>query len=392
MTWRDRVVNGSYRGIPFILNVSEDEKSRRLIVHEFPNRDKPFIEDTGLAPTYINLEVSLIGDAYLEQRDSLQNACLKAGPGKLIHPHYGELLVSCKSVKTKHVNAELGIVTLSISFILSELNIPVLANVETVSKVYTSAQDVVQSQKTFFEKAFDYASLPYKQAQSVLNVINKAIEDIGKARAVIGQGPAFVQMLSNIFSAASLLVTDVGLLSAALIDLITFGFLTHDQDDDSTPDVLQSFKGLATLFEYTPTIGIQSSETDLVVQLVRNISIAQGGHLLSIAEFTSYDEAQEMKTVLFEAIETAQLTVGLDDVIFTNLQNLLAQVEKDLATRTFKLPKVVDITLPEFTPALILSHQLYGNVDSEQEILKRNRIKDPGLIPSDVVIKVLSNE
>lgn len=391
MGWRDRYVQGSFRGIPFQIEIGEDERSQRMVVHEFPGRDKPYIEKLGKKATPFTIEAYLVGDDYLEQRDLLQDAFTATGPGKLVHPFYGELTVEAKTIKTRHVKSDMRMVYISMEFIEVGDLLPVKAIVDTQKKVEISARQVITNQKTTFERAFDYASLPYNQAQTVLNVINTAIEDIAKARALVAQAPAFAQMLRNIGGAASTLVLNVTELADELINLITFGFLLEDQDADETPDTIQSFKDMSVLFEYNPTLEASSAAADTVTQLVRAVSLAQGGHLLALSEFASSSDAKELKTTLYAGVDSLQTEDGLDDQVFISTQDLVAQVERDLADRLVNLPKVMEMTLPEFMPAMVLSYQLYGNIDQETGILERNKILDPGLVPSDIPIKVLTN-
>lgn len=47
--WRDRLRDASFRGVPFSVEDDEGSFGRRVQVHEYPNRDKPFTEDLGRA-------------------------------------------------------------------------------------------------------------------------------------------------------------------------------------------------------------------------------------------------------------------------------------------------------------------------------------------------------
>lgn len=101
MSWFDQLQQASFRGVPFGVLSAQGKFGRRVAVHEYPNRDKPYVEDLGRSTRRITLtgflvENSLIyggGDVFA-QRDAMVAAAETAGKGTLIHPTLGELQVS----------------------------------------------------------------------------------------------------------------------------------------------------------------------------------------------------------------------------------------------------------------------------------------------------------
>lgn len=101
MSWFDELQQASFRGVPFGVHGGDGRFGRRVAVHEYPMRDKPYIEDLGRSTRRINLtgfliENSLVygGGSALAQRDAMVAAAETAGPGTLIHPTLGQLTVS----------------------------------------------------------------------------------------------------------------------------------------------------------------------------------------------------------------------------------------------------------------------------------------------------------
>jgi prophage DNA circulation protein len=91
----------SLRGVPFAVLGSDSRFGRRVDPHEYPFRDKPWIEDLGRGTRKITLSGFLISDSgiygggdVLTQRDALVAAAETKGAGTLVHPTLGNLTVS----------------------------------------------------------------------------------------------------------------------------------------------------------------------------------------------------------------------------------------------------------------------------------------------------------
>lgn len=100
-TWTETLHKASFRGVPFAVYGGDARFGRRLALHEYPGRDKPYIEDMGRSTRRIRMSGFLVTDSFiygggsaLAQRDALVAAAEKPGPGALIHPTLGALTVS----------------------------------------------------------------------------------------------------------------------------------------------------------------------------------------------------------------------------------------------------------------------------------------------------------
>lgn len=93
MAWKDRLVEASFRGVPFKVEEESAGTGRRVETHEYPNRDKPYTEDLGKITFRPSITAYVVGDDCFDQRDRLIDALNKPGPGTLVHPTYGELKV-----------------------------------------------------------------------------------------------------------------------------------------------------------------------------------------------------------------------------------------------------------------------------------------------------------
>ena len=120
VTWKDRLRPASFRGVPFFVEESESEVGRRSVSHEYPGSDTPSADDMGKRARAFSVIGFVIGKDYFPARNALIEACEKEGPGLLIHPFYGEILVILpQPARIKETFRKGGMATFTFRFIES---------------------------------------------------------------------------------------------------------------------------------------------------------------------------------------------------------------------------------------------------------------------------------
>lgn len=97
MSWRDTLQPASFRGEPFLVEAHDSSFGRRVVVHEYPNRNEPYTEDLGRQARRFTITAFVVGDDYQAKRDRLLEAVEQPGPGTLVHPYLGSLQVVIES-------------------------------------------------------------------------------------------------------------------------------------------------------------------------------------------------------------------------------------------------------------------------------------------------------
>jgi prophage DNA circulation protein len=119
MAWRDGVVQGSFRGVPFQWDETGGDHGRRLVKHEFPNRDTAEGEDLGRKSRSFTLDVFILKPsfpAYQAARDALIAACEQPGTGQLVHPTKGTMTVFCEGCRWRESTDQMGKCDFSLTF------------------------------------------------------------------------------------------------------------------------------------------------------------------------------------------------------------------------------------------------------------------------------------
>jgi prophage DNA circulation protein len=109
MAWRDNLTwaeasdqlrkKASFRGALFFVRDSDTGVGRRNVVHTYPFKDEPYVEDLGADIDEFNLTGYVVQNKenqndYFAERDALIDALKASGPGVLIHPFLGEKTVA----------------------------------------------------------------------------------------------------------------------------------------------------------------------------------------------------------------------------------------------------------------------------------------------------------
>ena len=85
--------SASFRGVRFDVDARTVTVGRRVVLHEYPQRVTPYAEDLGRKARRYKVDAFIIGSDSAIRRDLLLAALEKPGPGQLVHPDFGTLMV-----------------------------------------------------------------------------------------------------------------------------------------------------------------------------------------------------------------------------------------------------------------------------------------------------------
>jgi prophage DNA circulation protein len=84
--WRDALLPASYDGNEFFVDVGSRESGNRLVVHSFPKKDQPYVENMGRRPIEFRVRGYVIQSSrqpdYRPARDALQGRLEQGMAGK----------------------------------------------------------------------------------------------------------------------------------------------------------------------------------------------------------------------------------------------------------------------------------------------------------------------
>ncbi|WON77840.1 DNA circularization N-terminal domain-containing protein [Serratia sp. UGAL515B_01] len=446
MSWKDKLLPASFRGVPFKTKDDEATVGRRTQTHEYPNRDKPYSEDLGRVTRRDRISAYVIGDDYQAQRDQLIAAINQGGPGKLIHPQYGELNVCIDGeVTVSHSSSDGRMCTISFAFVeAGELSFPT-SGVATGQKLISSTDAMTDSASDAFGKSFGLDGLPdflqngvLENAHDMTGIAIKALDGVNSAMGDAGRlldgdmsvllmppssGMDFTNRLQRMWRSGNALFRNSGDVISKIKGLTGFTV-----DRNLAPRGVWKTDSKTTQIQTAQTNAIaQAMRTTALAEAARSVSslpqplLAQTGNTITQARLPqrpetgtdtqpvrlpllthpavtslddgavtepplSYDTLTEIRDTLNNALDHELLRVT-DDRLFLALNTVRADVNRDISQRLEQTEKTALLTPTDVLPALVLAADWYDSSGRERDILGRNPIIHPGFVPV-VTLKV----
>lgn len=441
MGWREELRPASFRGVPFLVESSEQQIGRRAVQTEYPGRDEPCPEDLGRRAWSDSLAAFVLGDNHLEQANRLTEALNQRGPGELVHPYLGTLLVQIGEASVRHSNREGGMSSFTIP--LMEAGPAVTPNetpntdialqescdvaekslldefteffgvegmtqglVDELATAYDTGLEAIAPGQDLFAKGQDL----WAKGQGYINVGNSWI---AKGQSWVGR----VTDITKVFTNPAALG---GGLFFGLRDIMgVFGHVGSSSSMSKSAST-QTAPAAATPSLNTPATGPtpsagkildvlrnvpaventriqpvnltearkdQKAMQGALLDLMHSATVIAAGQASSLVEYQDQDQAEQVQQVFIAAIEQAQERAS--DTVYQHLEQVRVDLIKDLSSRGAGLPSVTRIKPAHTLPSLVQAYQLYGDSRREGQLVDRNRLSHPGFVPAGESLEVL---
>ncbi len=408
MTWRDELrrvrlpdgrtaIGGSFRGVPFLVESVERAGGRRIVAHEFPFRDDPYVEDLGKRGGTYRVEGYVIGDDYLSQKNALLDALESEGPGELVLPFYGTLRAIGETQSVSETKDDGGIARFSIQFVETPLQPPVPTRVVNDTDLVDAGADAAAAASDAeLVEQFD-TDLPSFAFESAEAAITKAADALSDKLAPIVNA---TQELATLTGQLALLTTEAASLArapadavAAFRDAITGLAETAEDAPEAVWAALSDAYDvdlgdlLSPVVATTPTRAAELANQTALCGALRRVLAVEAARLAPLVTYETLEDALAARDRVAAMLEEQAQTAG--DTAYPALVDLRSQVLRAVpGSQVFA--RVVTVTRKTPVPAVVLAYQLYGEVaENDADIVARNGVRHPGFVSGDV--KVLSD-
>lgn len=396
MTWRDKYLSASFKGVAFFVESHDMSGGRRSVQHEYVQRDKPFAEDLGRKAKSFKIEGYVVGVEYFESRDALLTALDSEGPGELVHPYLGRKFVQAGEFSVRETTKDGGMAVFSMNFLeAGEAAFPASA-VDNRTVLLEQTEDLIDKASAQLEKVFSVLDKPQFVTDSavakinqVADRINAVVNKVGNVQNKVAETNARVQALKD--KAFSLVTTPrvmadqiVGALRGVQSSLNNArdqydnikGFLGFGRDDKPVP-------------LNTATREQEKTNLDALNQLIQISSLGIATQSAVDITFESTEDAGNIRREIVENAEVQMEIETVDDEVFQALADTKAEVIKSIPPPGEQLPTIGEVTLLETKPSLVTTYDLYENPIYEADLIARNKIAHPGFVPGGKSLEVL---
>lgn len=430
MAWRDRLQPASFRGVAFEYQ-SDDLGGigRRSVVHEYPKRDTPYVEDMGRSVEEISIEAIVIGRDYLTQLDELLKALRAEGPGELVHPFYGRIQVIAAGCRVRHSFEDGGLARVSMSFTEAGENQYPAAGAVPQLEIATFRESLLQSAFNRFTEKFGIDGWPDWVSTDSLAAVQEGFTTaqqlysdfvsgdyagllgglplpssldaavLSEVAGVVGFAQsAYTKIISGTWLS---LLGEPGALAASMLAFVSgFGGSSSSSTSAyrraagptsalSLAKAYSSRQRLAAPVTASGALAQARSNTLAVQDLLIHAAIAKAAVQIADVSDPVYDDLQGWKGELVSVIDTEIARPGQPQPTVEALADLRGAVSRYVLAEASTASRLVEVTPREVTPAAVLAYDLYEDASRSEEITRRNGLAHPGFVPP-ATLKVLS--
>lgn len=401
------LMDASYRGVPFYVTSTKLKVGRRVVLFEYPQQDKPFVEDLGRAARIVTVNAFTTGRDYAERMSALVKALETQGGGELVDPWVGRMTATPQSVSQVTYTTRLRLAQISITFVESgELSFPTAA-ISTHDDVCIKADGIAEAAQNYVGTAIDLSGAQDFVVSNIVGKLESALKNEG------------IQSLATMFKldkldelakvAATVLTTDPGSFASTLVSSLGLGSFVETVRDWRRVAYLAQGISYGADFNVRDSIlypsGTADYETAKAVEAIntgiRLISISNAvgaaGNIgtgldrvdeTQPSQVMAYDDMIAVRDSLLSAIDNEMLKVS-DDSVYSALSLAYSSVWNDMTVRAENKARLIDYTPEEIMPALVLAYDYYGDAARDTEIVERNGIRRPAFVPAKP-LKLLS--
>lgn len=437
MSWIDRLQPASFRGVAFFVKTDEAEFGRRQVTHTAALVDVPTLEDLGRAADVFQVEGYLVGEDYdLQMMELIKAIRDTPGPGRLVHPRYGEKSVGASGFRIRHDNTEGRICRFTVSFgEAGELSQPT-ESVDAVN-VLADRSEMIQevSEESFVDK-FKTAGFPqyvrdaasssatalgeylaapsafltgvYTQATDVFGVVSETADAISETvsgyqlqvSGFLGEISSLVSEPSDLANMFTSLIGGIRGTFGSGAGAILSGILSLFPHDESSTSGSSSGSSPSLPGETPTTPGNQIAATpsraqviqnqQAITQIIRQTAVAE---LAVVAVEKQYDTVQDAISSRDTVAEIIDIEAGqtTSDPVYQQLTQARAELVAGLPSSGQAQANLVSYTAPSTQPALVVAQTLYADAKRDSQIIKRNMVRHPGFVTGGSPLQVLSD-
>jgi prophage DNA circulation protein len=404
----------SFRGVPFHVTKIDLKVGRRTVVHEYPQRDQPYVEDIGRATRKLTFTAFVVGDDYIEQVEKLIGAIEAPGAGTLVHPHLGEMKCTLEQASTITFTDSTRTASVVLNAVESgELEFPNVGT-DASNQALEAADELEKSAIQEFCDSIDLSAISEWVSAALSGDLLDKLGIISSAdlAAIFDKVDEIAHLASSIVSLISGGPKAIAARLMGALGLSRFAssarawsrvakqlknLTKHEKLREGTKALARA-KADSTVLSGTQRTVLQNRaaiETlirqALIAQMVGVSALvgsksdranpvgddAQTSESLRSTVTQSYDDIVQLRQDLLEVIDE-ELLMTTSDETYLALEKARVAVFEALTERADDSHRLVVVEPGEVLPALVHAYDFHDDANRDQEIAIRNGVEHEG--------------
>lgn len=404
-SWRQRYVQGSFRGAPFVTEQREQTGGRRVALFELPFRDTPVGEDLGRRAREAQIDCFVVGTDYMDRRDALVDALEAFGPGTFVDPWTGARTQAyVDDYRLVESTEEGGIARFTILFRESGADKPMASSVDTAALSQATAADLTAALPGEFASRFSIdkaAGFVEDAATGLVDAAAIAAELSAASSGGLGQAlRSFETGLRLLPSGTASLLRAPLALGQAIVGLVAAvsALAPNPRERLRTVEPLARFGAdLDPVARTTPARARQADNQDAFIHLVRAAASAELVSAASDIRWTNQGDAtvtRDRIAAILEAHALAAADAG-EDARAEQFDALRTALARDIGARSAGLARGYRYTPRATEPAIVIAQRLHGfgrRMESQADaIVAMNGVRHPGFVPGGAALDIVAD-
>lgn len=414
--WQATLARASFKGVPFEIRGETRATGRRVVSHEYPNREYWDNEDLGRAAQTIQVTGYVQGDSADTHAQLLMQRCSEPGPGMLILPARRPLQARILTCYSSFIPDELGRIPFEMEFVVEAKGVGgIFSSVRLGGLVTSAVADGNTAISALFNLNFNSIMRRFSPAQFVPGLAREASSlaiiaaadaiDTARRGVVIrrhdeetkvvrrtrqikkrarefayqGEKPnrtdqkAFVRDQIDVSS-------DLAADLTAAID----GIASSASDPMDAGDVLTALVGFEApeIRNGVDTLSVRAEKglSSEVAALVRRAALLGQAKLLTRTTYESRRAAISVRAKIASAFE-AELATLDDPETALAVEKVRNAAMQYITKSSIERPAVVTVDTGVSLPAVVIATSLYNDASQDAELMARNHAPHPLYMP-----------
>jgi hypothetical protein len=373
-------VPASFKGVGFYCTDADIEGGRRGAEGEFPFGEHTAYADLGRKIRVYKLTAYFREDNHVFDSGALFAVCESPGPGILVHPTRGTVLVACRSIKVSDkIEEAAGETTAEMEFV--EAN-PVGGGLfGSLFGIISTALMAVSSAS--FQRDYRPKQISQPWRADVINTAQTLVGATATVAAYPLTASSSAQDWRDLLYMQEVARDDVVAAEAVNVDrALTTGFLsisTHMQDPDVKYKAFRKLANVATVPTTLPSGVARESEEAVLSRhrVLAAIGMAEAAMGRKYGYLSEGLMAMDQVLAVLRDEEKAAYDV-CDNALFLELRKYSVEFAKMMNDLSYRLPGLVRVNFSGGVHPLVAAYAIYSDAKRHRELEEHNVIDANG--------------